>query len=46
MKKTLMNIGGIILLYLLIVVGVLLLNARFAYLNTINSNNNYITLKN
>jgi len=39
MKKTLLNIGGVILFYSVIVVGVLLLNMRFSYLNEIDNNN-------
>ena len=34
MKKTLTNIGGLILFYMVIVFGVLLLNLRFAHLNS------------
>lgn len=34
MKKTLENIGGFILFYLVIVFGILLLNMRFSYLNS------------
>lgn len=37
MKKMLENCGGFILLYIVIIVGVLLLNARFAELNTQNN---------
>lgn len=40
MKKKLMNVGGIILFYSVIIFGVLLLNLRFSYLNEINSENN------
>lgn len=49
MKKTLVNFGGIILFYSVIIVGVLLLNMRFSYLNEINNNNlteNYIAMNN
>lgn len=33
MKKTLCKFGGLIIFYTIIVVGVLLLNLRFSYLN-------------
>ena len=46
MKKHITNIGAIILFYLLIVFGVLLLNMRFAYLNKMNMDNNYIAMNN
>ena len=49
MKKTLTNIGGLILFYMVIVFGVLLLNLRFSHLNsdTIKeTNNNYIAMNN
>jgi len=39
MKKRLINIGGLILFYSVIVTGVLLLNLRFSYLNDINNKN-------
>lgn len=39
MKKTLENIGGLILFYSVIVVGVLLLNIRFSHLNNITGDN-------
>lgn len=38
MMKRLFNVGGLILFYLVIIFGVLLLNARFAQLNHINNN--------
>jgi len=47
MKKTLKNIGGLILFYSVIVVGVLLLNVRFSYLNEAyegNLNETYIAM--
>ena len=46
MKKKLVNVGGIILFYSVIVFGVLLLNLRFTYLNEINNNvnENYIAM--
>ena len=49
MKKTLNNIGGLILFYSVIVIGVLLLNMRFSYLNAVNTENvvnTYISMKN
>ena len=49
MKKNLMNIGGIILFYSIIIVGIVLLNLRFSYLNSLNSNNlnnSYIAMNN
>ena len=36
MKEKLIDIGGIILFYLMIVLGVLLLNSRFNYVNHLN----------
>lgn len=39
MKKTLMNIGGLVLFYSVIVIGVLLLNLRFSYINEISTKN-------
>ena len=47
MKKTLKNIGGLVLFYSVIVFGVLLLNVRFEYLNEIDNeqnNNSYIAM--
>lgn len=47
MKKTLKNIGGLILFYSVIVFGVLLLNVRFEYLNEVDNeqnNNSYIAM--
>jgi len=47
MKKTLTNMGGLILFYLVIIIGVLLLNLRFKHLNDIEKieiNNNYIAM--
>ena len=47
MKKTLTDIGGLILFYAVIIIGVLLLNLRFAHLNNskiININENYIAM--
>ncbi len=44
MKKTLKNFGGLILFYLVIIMGILLLNLRFNYLNKVKnleSNNIY-----
>lgn len=38
MKKTLENVGGIILFYSVIIIGVLLLNMRFEHLNNVNNN--------
>ncbi len=38
MKKLLVNYGGIILFYSVLIFGVLLLNARFAYLNNLPTN--------
>lgn len=41
MKKTLENIGGFILFYLVIIFGILLLNMRFAHLNSIKNIDTY-----
>jgi len=49
MKKTLTNIGGLILFYSVIFFGVLLLNCRFEHLNNNNIteiNNNCIAMNN
>jgi len=49
MKKTLTNIGGLILFYMVIVFGVLLLNLRFSHLNSdgvTELDNNYIAMNN
>ena len=49
MKEKLMDFGGIILFYSVIVLGVLLLNLRFAEANTINDinkNESYIAMNN
>lgn len=47
MKKTLTNIGGLILFYMVIVFGVLLLNLRFEHLNdNIEIDKNYIAMNN
>jgi len=49
MKKTLTNIGGLILFYMVIVFGVLLLNLRFEHLNSnknLEIDNNYIAMNN
>jgi len=47
MKKTLINIGGLLLFYSVIVFGVLLLNMRFSHLNNITNeriNDTYIAM--
>lgn len=47
MKKTLTNIGGLVLFYLVIIIGILLLNMRFEHLNNSEKseiNNNYIAM--
>lgn len=47
MKKTLKNFGGLVLFYSVIIIGVLLLNIRFSYLNEItgdNINETYIAM--
>lgn len=49
MKKTLTNIGGLILFYMVIVFGILLLNLRFSHLNNdvnLDIDNNYIAMNN
>lgn len=49
MKKTLTDIGGLILFYVVIIIGVLLLNLRFAYLNNLDNidiNDNCIAMNN
>lgn len=47
MKKVLSKIGGLLIIYALIIIGVLLLNSRFRYINEIQSkniDNNYIAM--
>ena len=47
MKKTFVNVGGLVIFYTIIIVGVLLLNQRFSVLNdNIDSetNNYYIAM--
>lgn len=47
MKKTILNYGGLILFYAVIIMGVLLLNMRFSYLNestTVNYNEAYMAM--
>lgn len=41
MKKRIINYGGLVLFYVVIIMGILLLNMRFSYLNenTITDNN-------
>lgn len=49
MKKTLTDIGGLILFYVVIIIGVLLLNLRFAHLNNLENskiNENCIAMNN
>lgn len=49
MKKTLTDIGGLILFYVVIIIGVLLLNLRFAHLNNLDNidiNDNCIAMNN
>ena len=49
MREKLMDFGGIILFYFVIILGVLLLNLRFAESNTINAKNKsetYIAMNN
>ena len=40
MAKRLKDVGGLILFYTVIIVGVLLLNLRFAHINEIQNKNN------
>ncbi len=47
MKKILANVGGLLLFYSVIIIGVLILNQRFSYLNGLeraNNNSVYITM--
>lgn len=44
MKKMLKDFGGIILFYSVIILGVLLLNIRFSYLNKLDQNGKYIAM--
>ena len=41
MKRVLINYGGVILFYLVIVLGVLVMSYDTSYLKTNNNNNNY-----
>lgn len=45
MKKMIINVGGIILFYLLIIGGILLLNQRFSYINNNELFSNYVSIK-
>lgn len=47
MKKRFLNYGGLILFYSVIIIGVLLLNLRFSYLNeetTVNYSEQYMAV--
>ena len=47
MKKNFLNYGGLILFYSVIIMGVLLLNMRFSYLNentTVNYSEEYMAV--
>lgn len=46
MKRKLMNLGVLVLFYSSIVVGVLLLNLRFTYLNNNVCNNDCVAMNN
>ena len=46
MKRKLMSLGVLVLFYSSIVVGVLLLNLRFAYINNYECNDNCIAMNN
>ena len=39
MKKSLVNVGGLLLFYSIIIGGIVLLNLRFSHLNTLNNSN-------
>ncbi len=48
MEKKILNYGGLVLFYSVIILGVLLLNMRFSYLNqhdNLNPNNNYLAME-
>ena len=49
MKKTVVNLAGVVLFYSVIVIGVLLLNMMFEHLNNVDNNNfneKYIAMNN
>lgn len=46
MKKMFLNFGGLILFYSVIILGVLLLNLRFSYLNSVEGNSTYMAVNN
>ena len=49
MKKTLKNYGGLILFYSVLIIGVMLLDMRFEYLNNLRNssiNNNIMAMNN
>ncbi len=46
MKRKLMSLGVLVLFYSSIVVGVLLLNTRFNYINNYENNNTYVAMNN
>lgn len=45
-KETIKNMVGLVVFYSLIILRVLILNARFEYLNNQNSSNDKLSLKN
>ena len=46
MKKVLMNVLGVTMFYLLVIGGILLLNQRFAYLNSLDNSNTTVIAMN
>lgn len=46
MKKKFLDLGGLILFYFVLIVGVLLLNLRFSYINQNPHFNNYVGINN
>ncbi len=46
MKKKLIDFGGLILFYFVLIVGVLLLNLRFSYINDNPKYNSYVGINN
>lgn len=45
-KETIKNMVGMFVFYSLIIIGVIILNARFAYLDNQTSSNDKLSLKN
>lgn len=45
-KEKLLNMGGIVVFYSVIIIGILLLNVRFSYINNNLPDNPHLTMNN